>query len=109
MGKLLKIDINTVQQERGRYARTCVEIDLKKPLKTYIRFKKKVCRFEYEALNMICFSCGRFGHNKEGCKYKNSAEVNVNEQESSETAPEPAVPPPPNRNLSTLALGCKCQ
>lgn len=39
MEKLLKNDINTVQHEKGRYARICVEIDLKKPLKTFIRFK----------------------------------------------------------------------
>lgn len=63
----LKIDISSVQHMRGRYARIYVEMELNKPLRTYIRFGKRLCRLEYERLNQICFDYGCFGHNKEAC------------------------------------------
>lgn len=75
MGTLFKIGINTSQQERGRFVRFCVEIDLNKPLKTYIRKNNRWYKLEYEELNLVCFDCGRFGHTKEGCKGKKADEV----------------------------------
>lgn len=67
LGTLLKIDRHTAQQTRGRFAKICVEINLNKPLKTFLRLRKRLCRLEYEGLNLICFQCGRYGHNKEAC------------------------------------------
>lgn len=67
MGNLFKIDVNTAQQARGRFARLCVEIDLNKLLKTYIRTKKKMVQVRVQRTYMVCFDCGLFGHTKEGC------------------------------------------
>lgn len=72
LGTLFKIDLNTSQQERGKFARLCVEIEMDKPLDTYIRFANFWCKLEYEGLGLICFHYGKFGHNKEGCPKQKS-------------------------------------
>lgn len=53
-----------------------MEIDLNKPLKTYIRKKKGWYKLEYEGLDLVCFDCGRFGHIKEGCRKLRGNESN---------------------------------
>lgn len=73
MGSILKLDVHSAQQSRGKFARICVEIQLDKPLKTHLRFGLKCFKFDYEGLNLICFDCGHFGHNKKGCKKINNA------------------------------------
>lgn len=74
IGKTLKIDVNTLNTnnglarvERGRFARICVEIDLRKKLRSKVRCGRRIYGVEYEGLGMICFGCGRYGHRKEAC------------------------------------------
>nr|KYP49800.1 hypothetical protein KK1_028485 [Cajanus cajan] len=52
LGKFLKIDLLTSIHLRRKFARICVELDLKLLLK-------------YEGLHCICFKCGRVGHKKD--------------------------------------------
>lgn len=68
LGTSLKVDMTTVHQTRGKFARICVQIDLNKPLKTFLELERAWCKLEYEGLNTICFNCGKFGHTLEGCK-----------------------------------------
>jgi hypothetical protein len=70
IGKTVKIDRNTSSQERGKYARLCVEVDLNKPLLGMFDIKDKIYKVEYEGLHLLCLTCGRFGHYKEGCSLK---------------------------------------
>lgn len=42
-------------------------MDLSKPLKALIEIGDGVHHFEYEGLNLICYSCGKYGHAKENC------------------------------------------
>lgn len=100
LGILFKIDLNTSQQERGKFARLCVEIELDKPLDTYIRFGNFWCKLEYEGLGLICFQCGKFGHNKEGCPLQKANEQPVNKcnEDASKETPDhnPDKFSPPN-------------
>ncbi|MCI33556.1 hypothetical protein A2U01_0054773, partial [Trifolium medium] len=66
IGKTVKVDKNTLFQERGKYARVCVEVELSKPLLAMFELKDLVYKVEYEGLHMLCRNCGRFGHYPEG-------------------------------------------
>ncbi|KAI9126724.1 hypothetical protein K1719_002320 [Acacia pycnantha] len=67
IGKMIKVDRSTTIYDKGGFARICVEIDLKKPLlPTYIVFGEER-PIIYEGLHHVCFSCGKYGHKKEGC------------------------------------------
>ncbi|XP_028106754.1 uncharacterized protein LOC114305824 [Camellia sinensis] len=63
----LKVDINTAMAARGKYARVCVEMDLRKPLISHLTIGRYHYVVEYEHLHRLCFSCGRVGHRKEKC------------------------------------------
>ncbi|KAL7245794.1 hypothetical protein ACSBR2_001014 [Camellia fascicularis] len=67
LGVPLKVDINTTMAARGKYARVCVEINLRKPLISHFTIGKYTYGVEYEHLHSLCFSCGRVGHRQESC------------------------------------------
>ncbi|MCH94906.1 hypothetical protein A2U01_0015876, partial [Trifolium medium] len=82
VGKTVKVDKNTLQQERGKYARLCVEVNLTKPLLAMFTIKGRKYHIEYEGLHMLCITCGKFGHYREGCPNKmKSQEVNNGEKQ----------------------------
>ncbi|MCH81277.1 hypothetical protein A2U01_0002062, partial [Trifolium medium] len=70
VGKTVKVDKNTLTQERGKYARLCVQVNLTKPLLAMFTIKDRKYNIEYEGLHLLCTTCGRFGHYKEGCPEK---------------------------------------
>jgi hypothetical protein len=70
IGKTVKVDKNTLFQERGKYARLCVEVDLTKTLLATFELKGRFYKIEYEGLHMLCRTCGKFGHYIEGCPEK---------------------------------------
>ncbi|KAL7225627.1 hypothetical protein ACSBR1_020899 [Camellia fascicularis] len=70
IGVPLKIDINTTMEARGKYARVCIEMDLRKPLISHFSIGKHTYGVEYEHLHSLCFSCGRIGHRREACNDK---------------------------------------
>jgi hypothetical protein len=85
IGKTVKVDKNTLSQERGKYARLCVQVNLSKPLLAMFTIKGRKYNIEYEGLHMLCTTCGRYGHYKEGCPEKARAPegpVNGKEGES---------------------------
>jgi hypothetical protein len=57
-------------QERGKYARLCVEVDLTKSLLAMFMIKGRKYNVEYEGLHLLCKNCGKFGHYSEGCPDK---------------------------------------
>lgn len=67
LGTMLKIDYVTSTQERGKYARICVELDLEKPLESEVIAQVQVVQLEYKSLHLICFSCGKYGHKANNC------------------------------------------
>lgn len=69
LGRPIKADSTTVETERGRYAKVCVEVDLSKPLKSRVLIEGKIYRVEYEHIPVMCFGCGRVGHRRDQCSW----------------------------------------
>ncbi|XP_040950683.1 uncharacterized protein [Gossypium hirsutum] len=67
IGKVVKLDFQTDNRTRGRFARLAVFINLDKPLISQVMVDNTVQKLEYEALLTVCFSCGKYGHVKEFC------------------------------------------
>ncbi|KAJ1441395.1 Ribonuclease H-like superfamily [Sesbania bispinosa] len=76
VGRTVKVDANTSRfiedeeglsmiTERGKFARICVEVDLRKILISRFKLNGRLYSVEYEGLNLICFNCGCFDHRKE--------------------------------------------
>ncbi|KAK2376903.1 zinc ion binding / nucleic acid binding protein [Trifolium repens] len=70
IGSTVKVDKNTLMQERGKYARICVEVDLTESLLAMFMIKGRKYNVEYEGLHLLCKICGKFGHYSEGCPEK---------------------------------------
>ncbi|KAF7833342.1 non-LTR retroelement reverse transcriptase-like [Senna tora] len=82
VGKTLKVDPNTSLTSRGKFARICVEINLRRQLVPQVNVCGRNYRVEYEGLHMICFFCGKYGHMKDACSMlkKNHEEINVSNE-----------------------------
>ena len=80
IGEALKVDHLTLGKMRGKYARVCVNIDLSKPWVKGIHLGvgngKYWQPFRYEAVPIVCFCCGRIGHNEESCPERVSEKTN---------------------------------
>ncbi|KAL4285073.1 hypothetical protein GQ457_16G011210 [Hibiscus cannabinus] len=68
VGRVVKVDYNTQEAERGKFARLAVMVDLNKPLLSCIGIDGRVQKLEYEGLHQICFGCGVYGHSKDDCE-----------------------------------------
>ncbi|KAL4351355.1 hypothetical protein GQ457_06G013440 [Hibiscus cannabinus] len=62
VGRVIKVDYNTKAGERGKFARLAIMVDLNKPLRSCIGIDNFVQKIEYESLQHICYSCGKYGH-----------------------------------------------
>jgi hypothetical protein len=67
LGTLLKVDARTVDGERGRFARLCIQIDLDQPLIPMVRIGDITQWVQYEGIFAICFHCGCVGHKTPNC------------------------------------------
>lgn len=72
VGKPVRVDKNTLDIRRGRFARVCIEIDLTKPVVGKVFLKDHWYRVEYEGLHRICTTCGCYGHLGQDCMQKAS-------------------------------------
>lgn len=63
----MKVDRNTLNVERGRFARICVEIDLTQPVIGKVWVNGHWYKVQYEGLHIICSSCGCYGHYTRNC------------------------------------------
>ncbi|KAL4281384.1 hypothetical protein GQ457_03G041560 [Hibiscus cannabinus] len=67
IGEVVRVDYNTSEGKRGRFARLAMLVDLRKPLVSGIVIDGHRQDIEYEGLPEICFKCGRVGHSKDMC------------------------------------------
>ncbi|XP_058758250.1 uncharacterized protein LOC131631474 [Vicia villosa] len=67
IGRTIKIDKTTTKQERGKYARICVAVNLSQPLLGMFSIGGSSYNIEYEGMHLLCLVRGRYGHYKEGC------------------------------------------
>lgn len=65
VGKTMKIDKITLQADRGKNARVCVEVNLSEPLVPFISILGCLQRVEYEGPFVICFDCEKYSHKPE--------------------------------------------
>ncbi|XP_015950050.1 uncharacterized protein LOC107474919 [Arachis duranensis] len=70
MGRKLKVDTNTAEVTRGKFARLCAEVDLTQPLVSQYMINGVYYTIEYEGLHQVCFECGRVGIEKWICPEK---------------------------------------
>ena len=70
--KTIKVDITIEEKTSGKYARVCVLVDLTKPLLQLTRVGGRDTYIKYEGMHLICFKCGVYGHQTNGCQNGNS-------------------------------------
>ncbi|KAK7244992.1 hypothetical protein RIF29_39821 [Crotalaria pallida] len=88
---MLKIDQLTSIHSKGKFARICVEIDLRKSLIPKINVMGLEIHLEYEGLHQICFGCGMYGHKLEQCGVTMSKNVTpVQDDDNREIPPADA-------------------
>ncbi|RYR05702.1 hypothetical protein Ahy_B06g085537 [Arachis hypogaea] len=68
VGRTIKVDTNTAKITREKFARLCVEVDLQQPLVSQYQINGQTHVVEYEGIHLVCFRCGRVGHDKAKCK-----------------------------------------
>ena len=67
LGTPIRVDLTTLNFERARFARICVEVNLAKPLKGTVLINGERYFVAYEGLSEICSKCGIYGHLIHGC------------------------------------------
>lgn len=75
LGNPVKVDLTTLNFERARFARVCVEVNLSKPLKGSVMVNGERYYVFYEGLNKICSRCGMYGHLVHTCPQANQEQA----------------------------------
>lgn len=65
LGTVLRVNIHTALEDKGRYARIYIQVDMSKPLVTTVRIGQRCQLIIYEGVNQLCFTCGHLGHRRE--------------------------------------------
>ncbi|XP_020232073.1 uncharacterized protein LOC109812500 [Cajanus cajan] len=65
--KPIKVDLNTLNMTRGRFARVCVEINLNEPVVGRFFLNGVWYNVECEGLHLMCSSCGCYGNVLRNC------------------------------------------
>ncbi|PPD90413.1 hypothetical protein GOBAR_DD12646 [Gossypium barbadense] len=65
--QVAKLDFNTENGVRGRFARMAVYVNLEKAMTFQVFINGSLQRIEYEYFPTVYFSCGHYGHVKEIC------------------------------------------
>nr|KYP69523.1 Putative ribonuclease H protein At1g65750 family [Cajanus cajan] len=69
VGRPIKVDLTTLNDSRGKFARVCVEIPLNEPVVGRVWFREHWFKVEYEGLHWLCTGCGRYGHLARNCTH----------------------------------------
>ncbi|CAL1355125.1 unnamed protein product [Linum trigynum] len=93
IGRAIKLDFHTLHQQRTRFARVAVEVDLSQPLVPRIRLDGKWQRVKSENLPIVCFECGKIGHTKISCPVLYPEQASNREAEFSPTPTTASVEP----------------
>ncbi|KAK8593713.1 hypothetical protein V6N12_045788 [Hibiscus sabdariffa] len=88
IGPVIRIDYQTENDCRGRFARMAIRINLNKPLVSKLPVNGRIQVVEYVSLPTICFDCGKYGHVSNSCPGK------ILEAERVATPPANTAQPP---------------
>ncbi|XP_020228424.1 uncharacterized protein LOC109809499 [Cajanus cajan] len=102
IGKPVKVDLNTLNMTRGRFARVCVEIDLNVPVVGRFFLNGVWYNVEYEGLHLLCSACGCYGHVLRNCTHANKTAVLVYGEGVKEATEQPSGDLP--RNVESAAV-----
>lgn len=83
--KPLMVDTNTLLASRGRFARVCMEVDLRRPLQSSYWLRGKWWKVQYKGLQIIYFHCRKYGHGEASCPSKHP-EQSTSEKQSMPTS-----------------------
>ncbi|KAL4383939.1 hypothetical protein GQ457_15G014660 [Hibiscus cannabinus] len=86
IGEVFRVDYNTYEGGRGKFARLAILVDLNKPLRTCLYIDGRLQKLEYEGLQDICFHCGIYGHSKDSCTRLHGENLEQLSQEKEEVA-----------------------
>lgn len=100
LGKVVKIDYNTIVRRKGKFARFTLVVDLKNPLKAFVGINGVPYCVKYEGLSLICYSFGHYGHSQDQCPLK------VKEREGVKASANDARPT--SLTIEKLAEGESC-
>ena len=75
LGTPIKVDMNTVNVTRGKFARICIEVDLDKLVVGKVWIQNHWHNVEYEGFHIICSACGCYGHVARNCSSKNNVQM----------------------------------
>lgn len=67
--KVAKLDIKTNTGARDQFAMMAVFVDLKKAVTLQVLINEMVQRVKFEALPVVCFTYGEYGHLKNLCSF----------------------------------------
>lgn len=70
LGKVIRVDYNTSDMQRGKFARLAVDVGLTRPLVSKFTIDGEEFKVEYENLQELCFHCGMYGHLRATCAHK---------------------------------------
>ncbi|XP_057452752.1 uncharacterized protein LOC130744598 [Lotus japonicus] len=103
VGTPIRVDMNTLTAERGKFARICVELDLTKPVLGKFWFEGNWFKVVYEGLHIICGSCGCYGHQTRACPGPPPPQVlGPPEQQTLVGALSGGEPPAPSQTLGAV-------
>ncbi|CAN1848774.1 hypothetical protein LINPERHAP1_LOCUS39061 [Linum perenne] len=93
IGRCVRVDFSTQNADRGKFARLAIEIDLNEPLIPGIKLDGAWQKVEYENIPMLCFDCGKVGHESESCPCKQALVLNSPFTSSPTPTTQGAAPP----------------
>ncbi|CAL1378765.1 unnamed protein product [Linum trigynum] len=98
IGRTIKLDYHTLTQQRAKFARVAVEVDISKALVPRIWLDGEWQTVEYENLPAVCFDCGRIGHNKGTCPQNKMQEASSQGNVAGGSPPGSQTQPPEDSN-----------
>ncbi|KAJ4823350.1 hypothetical protein Tsubulata_021995 [Turnera subulata] len=90
VGKTVKLERNSENPSRGKFAKVAVNVDITKPLKGTVIVEGETYKVIYEGLPDICGGCGRIGHLSTLCPVKVNKDPPANQ---STPLTHPVTPP----------------
>lgn len=108
IGKPIKVDANTLDVRRGRFARVCVEIDLTKPVIGKVGLQGFWYHVEYEGLHRLCTKCGCYGHLTRDCTVAGHIVSHAPDgKKDGDGAANKDSSPPPNMEQNKAVTDCE--
>lgn len=102
IGAPIKVDQNTLNMNRGRFARVCVQINLNVPIEGKFNLNGSWYKVEYEGPHVLCVACRCYGHVARACPTIPLSQLIADSQET-QSKQGVGVTPNPNHNMEKVS------